>query len=84
MDKPRNHAFAEAASRWFSRPPEHLDAAERRVLEKTVSGETLAIDTSESFSESLTFGQRMADRSKPIRHGRRLTGLRDDRKASCS
>jgi hypothetical protein len=33
MDKPRNHAFAEAARRWFSRPPEHLDPAERRVLE---------------------------------------------------
>lgn len=54
--------LAQAANRWFGRSPETLTERERRVLRRTTSRKTVSRDANASFDDSLTFGQRMADR----------------------
>ena len=54
--------LAQAANRWFGRSPETLTERERRVLRRTSSRKTVSRDANASFDDTLTFGQRMADR----------------------
>ncbi|MGV8854161.1 MAG: DUF1003 domain-containing protein [Devosia sp.] len=50
-----------AAERFLGKGETSLDARERRVLQKTLNRHTLSEDTSETFDEESTFGQRLAD-----------------------
>ena len=50
-----------AAERFLDKGATALDARERRVLEKALSRQTLSQDTSMTFDEDASFGQRLAD-----------------------
>lgn len=54
--------LTQAAKHWFGRSPETLTERERRVLRRAVARKTVSRDANASFDDSLTFGQRMADR----------------------
>ena len=51
-----------AAERWFGRHFRDLAAAERSAVEHAAARRVLSADTNAAFSESLTFGERLADR----------------------
>ena len=53
--------LVQAAERFLDKGGTPLDARERHVLEKALSRQTLAQDTSEAFDEDASFGQRLAD-----------------------
>jgi uncharacterized membrane protein len=61
MPNDKADKIAHAAQTYFGREDHALTERERRVLEKSVKRETLARDTSATFDESLSFGQRLAD-----------------------
>jgi len=50
-----------AAERFLDKGETALNARERHVLEKALSRQTLSLDTSKTFDEDATFGQRLAD-----------------------
>jgi uncharacterized membrane protein len=54
--------LTQAARRWFGRSPDTLSERERRVLHRAVDRKTISRDANATFDDSLTFGQRMADR----------------------
>jgi uncharacterized membrane protein len=51
-----------AAHRWFGRRYDDLAPAERSALEHAGARRVLSADTNAAFSQSLTFGDRLADR----------------------
>jgi uncharacterized membrane protein len=57
-----NHRHDSAAHRWFGRRYDELHAAEREAVEHAASRRLLSADTNAQFTESLTFGERLADR----------------------
>lgn len=58
--------LATAARRWFNLAPEMLNEGQRRVLRRAKARQTIALDTNAGFTETLTFGQRLADRVASI------------------
>lgn len=58
--------LATAARRWFNLAPERLNEHQRRVLKRAKARQTIARDTNAGFSQTLTFGQRLADRVASI------------------
>jgi uncharacterized membrane protein len=62
MENRRREHLAASSRRWFGRPPERLDHAERRVLESSVGKVPVTQDTNEVADEGLTLGDRLADR----------------------
>ncbi len=63
MNSEQTHApqIAEHASRYLGRPIDALDEREHYVLRHLVSRRTVTRDVNQSFEESQTFGQRLAD-----------------------
>ncbi|WP_133477670.1 DUF1003 domain-containing protein [Cognatilysobacter segetis] len=57
-----NHTHDSAAHRWFGRRYEELKSAEREAVEHAAHRRLLSADTNAQFNESLTFGERLADR----------------------
>jgi uncharacterized membrane protein len=55
-----------AARRWFNLAPEMLNEHQRRVLKRAKARQPIALDTNAGFSQTLTFGQRLADRVASI------------------
>ena len=53
--------IARAAKRFFGKQPGQLSRREHLVLERALSQQALSSDSSETFEEKLTFGQRLAD-----------------------
>lgn len=54
--------LVKAARRWFDVTPEMLDEHQKRVLRRSKARQTITSDTNVGFSQTLTFGQRLADR----------------------
>jgi uncharacterized membrane protein len=61
-DAMANHRHDFAAKRWFGRDYKDLAAAERTAVEHAAERRLLSADTNAVFTESLTFGERLADR----------------------
>lgn len=53
--------IARAAKRFFGKQPGQLSRREHLVLERALSQQALSRDSSETFEEKQTFGQRLAD-----------------------
>lgn len=53
--------IAQAAKRFFGKAPGQLSRREHLVLERALSQQALSRDSSETFEEKLTFGQKLAD-----------------------
>ena len=56
-----SHAADAAAHRWFGRPTHALGRAEQQVLSAARARNVVSRNVEESFSDRLTFGQRLAD-----------------------
>ena len=54
--------LTQSAKHWFGRSPEALTERERRVLRRMAARKVVSSDANATFDESLSFGQRMADR----------------------
>jgi uncharacterized membrane protein len=61
-DAMANERNDSAATRWFGRRYADLAAAERSAVEHAAERRVLSTDVNARFSESLTFGERLADR----------------------
>jgi uncharacterized membrane protein len=61
-DAMANDRHDPAANRWFGRRYADLAAAERLAVEHATERRVLSTDVNAQFSDSLTFGERLADR----------------------
>ena len=57
-----NIAHDPAARRWFGKAFGELGAIERKVIERAAQRKLVSKDVNRSFSDELTFGQRLADK----------------------
>lgn len=56
-----NDFITRAAKRFLGKQPGQLSRREQLVLERSLSKQAMSRDSSETFEEKLTFGQRLAD-----------------------
>lgn len=54
--------FENLAKALLGQPFQELDPTEKRVIESIATGSSVAENTNDTFTESLTFGQKLADR----------------------
>ena len=52
----------QAARRWLGKSPERLNAAQARVLGRTIAREPVTRNPNDAFEDELTFGNRLADK----------------------